>query len=147
MRFLLVALVLGVVVASAAAVFFLQLPREEPAPPIGVERPIPEDVVLPAQIPRVVQVTYILHREELSPAGVTRIIGGQTMRLQLSALDFGTGEGWLFEIPGLEVSETVLPGQTVRLELTPRTYNNFVVRATSGDITHTAVLRVAPPDQ
>ena len=90
---------------------------------------------------------YVMSERGVNPPGVTSVIGGQTLRFQLIAEDMGAGDGWLFEIPRLDISERVLPGQTVRLEVTPQNYNNNRVEVSSGNITHTAVLRVAPPRQ
>lgn len=139
-------LIVGIGVGLAAVLVFLQLPFDERAL-VGVEQDIPEDAAPPPGVSRFVDWNVVLHRDGIMPRDGSFAYGGQTIRLRLTALDFGDGDGWTFEIPGLDVSERVVPGEPVRIEITPRAYNNYQVISQSGMLEHRTLLRVAPPER
>lgn len=136
MTIVLLALVLTVVVLLAIT----GLPESEPVR-YGVEAPIPEDAA-PVGVSRFAEWNLAVHTGEMTPNAIKRVYGGQTIRLQVVAWDFGAGDGWTFEIPGMNVSERVAPGEPLRFEVTPVNYNNYQVFARSGDIEHSVVLIV-----
>jgi len=136
-----------VVVAVAVFVFLdLQAPVSQ-SPVIGVEQPIPEGAAPPPGVSRFTEWNLALYQEGITPDSIKTVYGGQTIRLRVTAIDNGYGEGYVFEIPGLDVQERVQPGNPVSLEITPTVYNNYAVRSTAGGITHTSVLIVIPADR